>query len=148
MKKILAFVLMLSLLCSYTTICYALCPETTDANDFITFTSGVITRSTIQLDADAGVIEIRLQCETSSAATYRTQAVSYIEKFVNGSWVLMTLNNGATSWENHAGTSMDITVEQPVTMGSGQYRVTTNFTAYTFGEGNSYASNTRTIYVS
>lgn len=144
MKKIFAAILAIALLCSISPqICMAIESDLISNTVVPIADADVITRNAMGISQ--GVAYITLFCDPNDASVNFIQATSYIEKYVNSQWVTMTLENGGTQWTNVVGSNtMNLPVEQKITMGTGQYRITTTFAIYYIGVGNKYKTATYT----
>lgn len=143
MRKIVSLVLIIFIIAS--------CGFNAFATNYSSFVEidrslGLITDSFMTASVNStGLVQITLYCDSESAATYRIKSTSYIEKLTNGNWVRMTLEDGSTFWINNAnGKYMDLVVEQQLTAGKGQYRITTQFEVIS-GMGSESSTHTSTV---
>lgn len=127
MKRFLSLVLVAMLVSAYYVNANA-AVENCPTIDYVR-TSGLVDLALVSGNADeSGTAYITLNCYSESAATYRIAANCYIEKYTNGNWVRMRLEDGTTYWIVNSGSkTMDQISEQKLTAGKGLYRVTATF---------------------
>jgi hypothetical protein len=140
MKKIFAAIIAIAILYSIAVPCFA--SENEIWEIYGDERSGSITVDN-RTAAYNGVAYAVLYCQPNDASVTFIQATSYIQKFVNGNWVTMTLEDGNTQWVDYASNRyMNLSVEQALTAGRGDYRITTTFAIYFYGVGNTYKTAT------
>lgn len=142
MKKIFAAILIIAMLCSTMAPtclaanndeCWEIIAEPASSENIVRNTTGIYN----------GIAYIQLYCKTNNSSVISITATSRIEKKVGNQWVVMPLENGDTEWTNTAsGNSMNLSVEQRITTGTGTYCVTTTFAIYYIGIGTRYETAT------
>lgn len=145
MKKIFSAILVIALLCTMMTpICFA--AENENYWSVITGTKHADVNAETGANVYNGTAYITLYCQPNDASVNFIRATSYIDKNNNGQWTRMELENGDTEWVNYASSSsMNLSVQQKLTAGKGEYRITTEYAIYYIGVGYEYVTVSCTV---
>lgn len=124
MKKVLSFILILSIFFSMATSASAALPEVIVPN----YVSTTYARLGFAVDDD-GVATIVVDCNGYSTAT-RIDVTVYLERRIAGGWIYVNIDTGTNTWEFSTNGRLfweEITYQ---ILTYGEYRVTAEITVY------------------
>lgn len=124
MKKLTSIVLVLVLLVAAAVPAFAAVPETVAPLYINTSQAGIGI-----VISDDGVVSIAIRCIGMTSAT-RIDAEVYLERKVGSTWVRVTLDNGAISWNESVTTRYLLKSYTENVSVKGEYKATVIYTVY------------------